>query len=94
MGLLDPRAPEALERLDRVCGVVLHALEDHDAGPATAQDLRLEDLELVLHTHLADLRLDQALGGIPERALDLADTDKAQIRVADHLLNGERREEV
>ena len=61
MRFLDPCPFEPLKRLDGFRRVVLHTLEDDD--PITGRlNLVLVDAELVTHTEVLDLLLQQPLG--------------------------------
>src|SRR5581483_9835502 len=54
---------------------MIHAAEN-DEAVARCLDLVIEDLEAVTETKRRDLAFDQTLGGLRQRALRLADTDR------------------
>jgi len=91
-GLLDPRHVVALQRLDAFRRVVLHP-DEVDLAAAGRPDHLVEDLE-ARDVELPDLVLDQALGAVPQRLLDLTDAQDAERRNLDAPSNSHRGEEV
>ncbi len=90
--LLDPGDVVALQRLDALGGVVLHALEDDAAAPRP-QDAVGQHPEVAAEAQRLDLVLDQPLDRLVERALHLADAHRPHRRrldAAPHQQLGER----
>jgi hypothetical protein len=76
--LLDPRAIEALQRLDRVGRVIVHALEQRDAA-VLGHDLLVVDVEVRAGVVLVDLRDQQLAHRELERLLHLAQADEVEL---------------
>jgi hypothetical protein len=74
--LFHPRDVVAFERLHRLCGVVLHPLENGDAALLRA-DVRFPDMEQRAHAEGLNLVLEQPLHRLLQGLLNLADTDGA-----------------
>jgi len=91
--LLDPGALEAFQRLDRLGGVVAHALEDDEAA-ARGRDPVAEDLEFGTNAERRDLALDQALARLRERLLHLADADREHAILAHAIIHQHLGEEM
>jgi hypothetical protein len=73
--------------------VILHTLKDDDPI-ARRFDLVIEHPEFTTDAKLLDLLLDQALGGLSERLLDLANTDRQHAFLIQALLDDHLAEEM
>ena|SRR5436190_11753917 len=91
--LFDPGDTEALQALDGLCRVILHALED-DKPLAGCFYAVVEDAEQWPHAEALDLLLYEPLGGLRESTLDLANADCGRSRRDDALLDERLGEEV
>lgn len=74
--LFHPRDVEALETLDALGRVVLHAVED-DNAVVRSLDAGIEDMERIEKVIFIELVFDESLDGLRERALNLTDADGA-----------------
>ena len=91
--LFDPGDLEALQALDALRRVILHADED-DEAVAWRLYAVVEDAEQRPDTEGFDLLLDEALGGLREGALDLTDADGCGSWLQDAVFDEDFGEEV
>ena len=77
LGFFPPAAFKALQRLDGVGGVVIHALEDDQAIAGGCNDIP-EDFEAIgfIQAHRVQLGFNQGFAGLGQILLNFTDADR------------------